>query len=210
MRFWGKVCLLVGLLVLAAAGAASAQGKIGFYDNFYFGMDWEVAAAFPRVETCPDGDPADVLCADQALFSGQRWERLFFFTDRKLVRVVLFSEHIENHFAAALRYMDKNNFSLVALTNAQDETLDIVAAQQEKSEEELLAAVNAFEKAAIETSRIMYTFFDTASRPANLSSKGGWADWSDDAPDSMRMAQVELSIPNYVRVTFSAPKAKLP
>lgn len=210
MKFLGKVWLMACLVLLAAVGAAFAQGKIIFYDNFFFGMNWEVAASFPRTETCPDGDPADVLCADQALFSGQRWDRLFFFSERKLARVVLFSENIENHFAAALRYMDKNNFSLVALTNAQDDTLDIVAVQQGKSQEELLAAVNEFEKSAIETSRIMYTFFDTASRPADLGGKDGWADWADGAPDSLRMAQVELSLPNYVRVTFSAPKAQMP
>ena len=105
--------------------------------------------------------------------------------------------------------MDQRGYTLVALTNGQDVTFDILGEGRGKSPQELEAAMSGFEKAAIDDARIMYTYFDTASKPAKLGGRGGWQDWADAAPDGLLMGQVELSIPNYVRVTFSAPKAQM-
>ena len=208
-----KYFLCAAALVLIMAGTARAQSPlikpVYLYDKYYFGMARGVVASVPRVGPCEGMDPNEVLCSEDGLFGGLKWNRLFFFTDGKLTRVVLYSEDIQRNFSRTLKTMDQRGYTLVALTNGRDETFDILGEARGKSPQELEAALSGFEKTAIDDARIMYTYFDTASKPAQIGGRGGWQDWADAAPDALLMGQVELSIPNYVRVTFSAPKAQL-
>ena len=205
--------LAVALMLAGFAGSALAQTPgiepVYLQDKYYFGMPWESVAAVPRMGPCEGLDPHEVLCCEDGLFAGLKWSRLFFFEKEQLIRVVLYSEDIQQNFGPTLKAMDQRGYTLVALTNGEDVTFDIPGEAAGKSPQELEGAMGAFEKSAIDGARVMYTYFDTASKPEGRTGKGGWSAWAEAAPDTLRMAQVELSLPKYVRVTFSAPKAQL-
>lgn len=205
--------LAAALAAAVTAGNALAQTPgaepVYLQDKYYFGMPRQSVAAVPRVGPCEGMDPHEVLCSEDGMFAGLKWSRLFFFEQEQLVRVVLYSEDIQRNFGPTLKTMDQRGYTLVALTNGEDVTFDIPGEAAGKSPQELETAMAAFEKSAIDGARIMYTYFDTESKPEGRVGKGGWSAWAEAAPDSLRMAQVELSLPTYVRVTFSAPKAQL-
>ena len=205
--------LLAAVCVLTASGLAPAQTPgiepVYLQDKYYFGMPRESVAAVPRVGPCDGMDPHEVLCSEDGMFAGLKWSRLFFFEKEQLVRVVLYSEDIQRNFGPTLKTMDQRGYTLVALTNGEDVTFDIPGEAAGKSPQELETAMAAFEKSAIAGARVMYTYFNAASKPEGRAGKGGWSAWAEAAPDSLRMAQVELSLPKYVRITFSAPKAQL-
>ena len=204
---------LAAALVLAAFGPALAQKPgvepVYLQDKYYFGMPRQSVAAVPRMGPCEGMDPHEVLCSEDGMFAGLKWSRLFFFEQEQLVRVVLYSEDIQRNFGPTLKTMDQRGYTLVALTNGEDVTFDIPGEAAGKSPQELETAMAAFEKSAIDGARVMYTYFNTDSKPEGGMGKGGWSAWAEAAPDSLRMAQVELSLPKYVRITFSAPKAQL-
>ena len=119
------------------AGTARAQSPlikpVYLYDKYYFGMARGVVASVPRVGPCEGMDPNEVLCSEDGLFGGLKWNRLFFFTDGKLTRVVLYSEDIQRNFSRTLKTMDQRGYTLVALTNGRDETFDILGEARGKS-----------------------------------------------------------------------------
>ena len=205
--------LLAAVCVLTASGLAPAQTPgiepVYLQDKYYFGMPWESVAAVPRMGPCEGMDPHEVLCSEDGMFAGLKWSRLFFFEKEQLIRVMLYSEDIQRNFGPTLKTMDQRGYTLVALTNGEDVTFDIPGEAAGKSPQELETAMAAFEKSAIDGARVMYTYFNTDSKPEGGTGKGGWSAWAEAAPDSLRMAQVELSLPKYVRITFSAPKAQL-
>lgn len=213
MNLRSLCCLLAAVFTLSTAEMARAQTPgiepVYLHDKYYFGMPRQSVAAVPRVGPCEGMDPNEVLCSEDGMFGGLKWSRLFFFEKEQLIRVVLYSEDIQNHFAPALKTMEQRGYTMVAMTNGKDETFDIPGQAAGKPQQQLEADMAAFEKTAIDAARIMYTYFDTASKPQGTSGKSGWSAWAEAAPDSLRMAQIELSLPTYVRITFSAPKAQL-
>lgn len=213
MLFRLKACLASFALLFATGGFAYAQtpgvAPVFLYENYAFGMKRSVVASIPFVGPCENMDPNQVLCSENAFYIGLKWSRLFFFEKEQLTSVVLYSESIQDHFDAAIKNLEERGFALVAMTNGKDKTFDLVKEAKGKSAQELKSAMEKFEDEAIASARIMYTYFDNASKPKNLGAKPGWSAWADAAPDSLQMAQVELSVPNYIRITFSAPKMQL-
>ena len=208
-----KSCLLALVSLFIATGFSPAQtpgeAPVYLYDNYNFGMARSVVASIPFVGPCEQMDPSEVLCSENTIFAGLKWSRLFFFEKDQLAKVVLYSEDIQNHFDTALKTLEQRGYTLVAMTNGADETFDLIHEAKGKSQQQLAAATGKFENAAIDSARIMYTYFDNASKPKDLGRRPSWSAWAEAAPDSLLMAQVELSLPKYVRVTFSAPKMQL-
>ena len=213
MRVQWLCCLWIGLFMLlspvGAQGQTPLEKPVYLCDTYYFGMKRSVVASVPRVGPCEGMDSKEVLCSDDGMLGDLKWGRLFFFEQERLTSVVLYSEEIEAHFDQALKSMEQRGYTLVALTNAQDDTFDILKHAVGHSAQAVQADMKAFEEAAIASARIMYTYFSTDSKPKNMGGLSGWRAWADAAPDTLRMAQVELSVPQYVRITFSAPKAQL-
>ena len=195
------------ICMLLASASALSNSPTKLYQDYVFGMSKLELKKNPTVYDCSANFEKGALCLQNQVFLGVDVELGFRFITNKLTAVFVmfeYSRHNFNRFQVAL-----NSKFIPTMVESGGQKFDVIAKMRILGQSKLGGAFTDFEKAALSSNDVKYTYIDKESIISLGKKSSNFSDLLSKGSNNLRSAEIivkKMDRGAISLVAFSAPK----